>query len=819
MRIERLELYGYKRLLLNNIRHFTYTPTQTYQLILGTNGSGKSSLLYELSPLPAAAADYIKDGFKIIHLSHRGQQYVLTSTLKTGKHSFRCNEEEFNPGGTGEVQKMLVQQHFGITRDIHELMTGELRFTQMSPAERRKWITAISKVDYAYAMATFKRIASRTRDQQGALKHVNQRLTQETHNLQALSDLEGLDERAAKLQEELNVLMLERIPNLPSFTNQQQRIHQLCDQIVADSREFFKSLAYLPNGKHYQSNDDVNLDLQRLDSNLNATQTMLDRMGNEYSEMETVVNAVQMDAGEDLDDLPHLIEQQQLENERWRATPTVFTNLLGPEEIQRDWRAIADEVIVTFRSLPDNRDRRYSNESMQHARDEVQRQQNFIDGTMAKISNLQTRMAAMREAQETQCPSCKYIWRPGYSDEEMQQIQEQVTYLGTEVDRVRVLRKEREAFLEEADGYAALYRRFRGFVQGYPRLQPLWDYILTNQLLLNDPKSNVALFEVWRVDLDANVQWQIGLKRLQHYLDVQERQNSLGDQGHFNRRMLRLHEEIAQATQQLFEQRLERGMVDKYYRKLVRAQELGQRMEAAYTEIERIRAGLLDAIRNEVIDETVRSHQLEMGGILRKLSEKEGQAGIVRDLETSRADVEVDVEAMRLLTAALSPNEGLIAEQLSGDIGCLVAQLNSIIASIWTYGMKVISCGLDTGELDYKFPVEFETHDNRPVDVSKTSKGQRQVIDLAFQLTAMLYMDFTDYPLFLDEPGEGFDEQHRIGLMSFVKQLMDANQHSQLFMISHYASGHGSFVGAETLVLDASNISVAGDYNKHAVLA
>jgi ABC-type hemin transport system ATPase subunit len=157
---------------------------------------------------------------------------------------------------------------------------------------------------------------------------------------------------------------------------------------------------------------------------------------------------------------------------------------------------------------------------------------------------------------------------------------------------------------------------------------------------------------------------------------------------------------------------------------------------------------------------------------------------------------------------------------LTGFIGCLVAQLNSIIASIWTYDVQVQPCGLDSGELDYKFPIEaFAGGTTLHVDdIREGSKGQQQVINLASQLTTMLYMGMTDYPLFLDEPGEGFDEQHRVHLMAFVKQLMSSDQHSQLFMVSHYAATHGSLTGAEVLVLNGLNVTVPGEYNKHVVM-
>jgi hypothetical protein len=726
--------------------------------------------------------------------------------------------EELNPGGTREAQKSLVFQHFSIDEAIHELLTGEVRFTQLSTADRRKWIQMISRTDYGYAMGAFKRFSSRARDQQGALKHLRARLVQETANLLSLQNVEGLEERSLKLREELNHLMLERIPNLPTLDVQKQRMRELYADIEALANEYFRDLVYQPRGKSYRSNEDVVLDLQRLDSGIQTSQAMLERMGNEYSDMETVVHSVKMEVGESLDNLPELIAKQLDDLSKLVSAQEIFREMVNPSEIHRDWLAISDEVQMTFRQLPDNMDRKYSRDRVQKAQEEIAQNQTIVDNSMAKISQIQARVEMMNEAQETQCPSCKYVWRPGYSDEEMARLKGWQLEHGQLVDKARTRIKELEEFVEECNGYTALYQRFRGFVQGYPRLQPLWDHILTHQLLLDNPKSHLGLFAQWARDLDLNLQHEQGLKRLRHYHEAQERQSSMGDTAIFTRRMHALQVEIEEATTQLLLQRTERGKVDRYYRKLQRLQEIAAKIENDYNEIERIRGVLIDALRNEVIDETVMAHQVELGGIMRQLSEKEGQEGIVRDLERSKDEVEIEARAMNLLVQALSPNEGLIAEQLASDIGCLVAQLNSIISSIWTYDMTILSCGMDSSELDYKFPVQVVSADNISPDVSKTSKGQKQIIDFAFHLTVMMYLNLTDYPLFLDEPGEGFDEQHRVQLMDFVKQMMDANRHSQLFMISHYASSHGSFTNAEVMVLDGSNISVPGVYNQHVVL-
>ena len=93
-----LKLKGYTRLSLNHIDSLEYTPVAKTQVIIGTNGSGKSSLLYELSPMPSHHRMY-DHGYKQITIEHKGSTYVLTSDFTKGKsHSFIKDGIELNPG-------------------------------------------------------------------------------------------------------------------------------------------------------------------------------------------------------------------------------------------------------------------------------------------------------------------------------------------------------------------------------------------------------------------------------------------------------------------------------------------------------------------------------------------------------------------------------------------------------------------------------------------------------------------------------------------------------------------------------------------------
>ncbi len=85
MRITQLVLEQYKRLMLSDIQRFEYNPRNNMQLIIGSNGSGKSSVLEEMTPLPAHHSNFAKGGRKTFAAVHRGVEYGFL--LPAGKWS------------------------------------------------------------------------------------------------------------------------------------------------------------------------------------------------------------------------------------------------------------------------------------------------------------------------------------------------------------------------------------------------------------------------------------------------------------------------------------------------------------------------------------------------------------------------------------------------------------------------------------------------------------------------------------------------------------------------------------------------------------
>ena len=95
MFIDELILNGYDRLNTNNFKKIHFTFKKKIQIIIGTNGSGKSSILEELSPLPAESKYYSKDGYKLIKITHFGKRYILKPSFNPVFHSFKIDDEEY----------------------------------------------------------------------------------------------------------------------------------------------------------------------------------------------------------------------------------------------------------------------------------------------------------------------------------------------------------------------------------------------------------------------------------------------------------------------------------------------------------------------------------------------------------------------------------------------------------------------------------------------------------------------------------------------------------------------------------------------------
>lgn len=822
MNILELTLSGYKRLMLNNIKRLTLKPESIYQLILGTNGSGKSSVLAELGPLPANSSDYVKNGYKYIKIEHKGSIYELTSVFKSGnKHTFVKDGESLNQGRTGAVQKELVAQEFRITPEIHNLLIGAIDFTHISPAKRREWITRLCHVDFTYALGVHQKLKSAARDAQGALKHAKQRLGEEHNKLVNIGDLEALERQYQALHQELEVLFNERDNQAGDVNRLERQVDQALDEIEELSKVLITKAPTVPDGHVFKSIEEIDAALNELHTEKQVNTSLRSRIGSEHQELEQLVQSFEQAGVEDLDSIrdrqAELLDQQQAYQDALQHWNELKAD---PVEAQRSFYEVGSQLAQVLKDLPCNESNLYTRDKLKAARERLPEIEHSLRRSRGQLAQLESRLEHLLSLTEEQCPDCGYRWIPGKSDQEQAQLEARITRGREHVEKLEAEEKQCANYVEEAEHYSQQYYAFKQLTQQYPRLVDLWEALITDERLKTDSPALIGIIHDFGHDLERHVEIQ-GLQKLIDKLNSLLEAGGEGEQlNGLRKRLTTLDQQIEEVTQTLETLTARETQLSKYRQHISAYQKRVTRLDEKLDELGHLKDELVRSYRADNINQVIRQHQNQLAGVQGRRTEKQTLEGIIKGLEEDKEKLDSDHELLSELTSELSPLDGLIAEQLTGFIESFVDHINQVIATIWTYELKVLPCGLESGDLDYKFPlfVRHEGEDNTAPDIAKGSEAQVEVVNLAFRLVTMVYLELEDYPIYLDEAGRSFDEQHRLNLLNFIKRLVDTGNYTQLFIISHYVASFNVYNNAEVLVLDGTNISIPKDHNQHVIM-
>lgn len=837
--IEHLCLIGNKRLGLSLIEEISITFTEATQIILGRNGSGKSTLMGELTPLPGDHNDYHKGGSKLIRISHKGATYELSSTFNrgTGHHSFLVVEtgEELNKGGTLAIQKELVFHHFNINRDRMNILLGKTRFTNMSPQQRQDWLTLLSPVSLDYAFSVFGTLKGLKRDQDGVVKYQQQRLGKESRDIPTEAEKKQLEKRLDSVTQHAESLMMERMrvqPNVDSeearrhFERLQSRLHR----VTQESKALLKRYPVHPDNHQVISDEETcRNELKKIDDQCVRSQTIIETLSSEYHTLQQQQPSKDENLSEEMVEslrgkiATHYNSVSELDKRIksiMSELPIPLDDIGGRQDMEALIRQFEDELFSLIMEFPDNSDAHLSRSRGEKAAAVLQQAKSQQTNIEHRRDYLLARLQQLKTCEKVACPKCDHAFQPGVDPDETQRIDVELEQLATTLEKTKTTIKNAREYCEQIESYRHLLNRYQQLTQQYPYFPNLWTYLSENKVMTRHPKDHVTTLSDWILAMTLLATYTTELDRLDvlknklRYIDEIDQ----GTIDRVNERLKHIEKTIEKETHNVKFYTHQKKQMENYYKTVTMISTKGQQLVSEYRDI----LTSFDTLKNKyylnAINKETKDVQLTMAQLKHELSDIELRVGIIDDLNRQLERCLVTQEDYKLLVKAMNPKDGLIGRYLKGFMENVVSFINAIISRIWTYDLEVLPSKVDKGKFDYRFPLVVEKGRTNAPDISEGSGSQVDIVDFAFRLLVMKFLKLEDFPLYFDEFGITFDEEHRTNLNLLITNMVEVGQTPQVFYISHYLQEHSSLTNAEVCVIDPNNITVPKAYNQHVTI-
>jgi energy-coupling factor transporter ATP-binding protein EcfA2 len=814
MQIEEILIKGYKRFSLNSIELFKYNPKKKIQLILGSNGSGKSSLIKELSPLPAEPNEYSKDGCKHVTYNHNNSIYILKSDFAaTGnKFSFVKDGEELNPGHTVTVYKELVKKEFNITPDVHGLMTGRVKFSRMSVSERRKWFTQIADSDYTFAIGFYMKLKEQYRDIQGAIKLQQARLVQESSKLPTPEEQQNYKQDINHLNTFLDHLLSQSDQSVVTAATL-EAFEQIQTALKRTALELIEEKAKFPNADNFTDEEALKEAVISVKTRIRANESLLHAVYQDMDEQSKSISALEEYNLSSFQDVDKSIDDTQLEITTIERQ-LKFPILSNPDAGLAALTSVKPQLDDYLTEMIKHAGKGYDKTTYTTCLDTQNSLTNKLQNSKFANDKLLLQLKEYDHAKKhnkIDCPNCKHTWFLGFSQNLYDECSRAKELLDRDIPSTEMQLKILEAERTDQYEYLTTVSNFLKLMGQVQMLEPFWKYLINTGLLKTEPVTIRKMVQEYVQELNA--QQTIALLHLKLIEFIKIKKITAENQSN-DLAALKIKFNKLEVTAQDYQMKIRKDVVREesllsMERAIKNIHNKHQQLERLIADQAGVKSDIEKTMKQEFIGSCIRLTKSEIAQKSQIVSRIDIHQALVTSIEKQIAEYHEQAVVYKIMLKELSPSEGLIAKGLINFINHFVIQMNSYIKKIWLYPLEIqpIFQMDDELELDYKF--QLKVNDKADIsDVSLGSSAMKEVIDLAFMKVSMKYLKLDKAPLFLDEFSVNMDSAHRKSAFNTVTDLMTNSNHSQVFLISHYEDSYGSIANADVTVLCSNNVVI-----------
>ena len=847
MKITSIALEKYVPLLHGGIDKLEIEVTQPVVCCIGQNGSGKTSVLRELSVYPPTSTDFKRGGGKTLTVQHNGLKYELSSVFdgNKGTHSFKVEGEELNDSKNSTTQTSLCESHFGISSLIKGITSGEVNMSTLSRIDRKNLLAACYPSDLTFILKYHQKVKSNIR----ALKaNIKMMLNRQLELTDAMMDEQEFA-RLRTLVDQLNEFRLEVDKWIHSFERElnewkqhpayADRLHEnndlneddICQEIreiLSKHSTLMMTYPLLPEGALSDNiaTTSLSIDMKRGSMNdlLNESKVLTDEI-NEYEEL------ADRNLDEELEGLRREIKSLNEHIANLPIDPKIpkisprEAELFNLEKLQRAILHIHSTGCTVLSS-------KELNEKLTDINDST-REIGIINTNLHRLRDaldkLQTKHA--RAVNSAFNPKCALPCQ--LKDNYNQSVGELVNEIDQLVKSIADLEDQRDKYTKKVDD---LRKSIQGpsecsaqvaWLENMADRAPGMEYVLNgNNIIdiLNTSPMEIhnrvermvanasALHEKQSLDESLSsatykqkvlLESKVPAKELisKSLVEKQARLKELGDKYATSKQLIQEMESILAAYQELNSLRNTTSVMKDDYITKANFHRIRMKIEQL-TEI----IGSLNKYRM-LADEK----QNEIKGVVR--AQEHHRIRLNEEVLPSLEKLTSNLKQLEAVESALSPNTGLPHVYMVRFINGCINTVNDYIRAVWNKDMVIKNLN-ESDALDFTFQVE---HNRTSVvkDISTCSRGEQEMINLAWTLALCSHMQLgLQYPIRTDECDSGMTPGHRQKLLTLLSTLVRQGDIKQLFIVNHFSSLFTSFANSQIVCLSEDGIALPANYNE-----
>ena len=831
--------------------------------IIGANGSGKSSMLRELSVFPSTRTDYQKNGYTEITLEHDGHIYELASHFEnaTSPNSFKKDDVELNVGGTGDTQRDLIIEHFGYTPSIHELMSGNIHICSMTRAARKQLFSTSYPSDLSFVLDYHKKVCSNIRafanqikllqSREGslvaALIDPSEKKRLEDYRTSCLEITDRIDKVNLLLDNEIDRLRNDPVMHKPYHPEELDGLAYRFDQL---RKEYIYELIDPNRSKLLGEKVDainlnllytqLNSELGHLEKNKEYIQNNLQEIRDELDKFTNLKYASNDDKKSSITAELKVVDQEISlldQDKSWQEIPLVaMDKLLDVVELEPEISNLIGQIHPYSGRILDQEQINKLNSEIYVAQNTLSSLKNEVTELDVQLQKANERLALLtKNSFPSDCTrGCNLRMT----------VESSIRDVRNRIKDIDLRKSEIESHKKNAEEIIATnQKRLTEFNPVRPMLKSLWDIITDNYL------SEIAFGEDSFVECLNTNSYEI-VNRINKSVEASKkyyRHKNLTDRKNELIRTLGMMESVestqmsAEMIEKIIddrERKINAGIqqiddIERNCEQITRNVDLITDVASVIKKIEKLveiaETNLnikLIKTRIEFDQQMIREHTAiknELNTRLREIERTLDDQKRVNDvLATEIRPVMEDLKNKKLkwefVESGLDPAKGLPCVYLVRFINRLMSTANNLIKEVWCHDMELVYLN-EEDDLDFTIQV-MQNKSTIVKDISLCSKGEQAMIDLAMVLAIAIERGYLQkYPISLDEIDAGLTDSHRAKLTGLIDRLLSDGTVKQMFLVNHFAMQTGLSHSSCVCLCSDGIILPGGEVNKNAIIS